>query len=188
LLKYDYSQLGYYYITICTQNRELCFKDNNIKQIIKKHWLEIPKQFDNVKLDEYIIMPNHIHGIIIINHVGAIHESPKIKRVIRELPLRRDRRQMLLPKIIGKFKMRSAKEINLQLNQSGQSFWQRNYYEHIIRNQKSLDEIRKYIKLNPYSWDRDRNNIKNNEQYTQDVGAIHESPANKTFNSQKGNS
>ena len=87
-------------------------------------------------------MPNHIHGIIfIIRTVGAIHEPP-LHRVgaTHELPLRY-RQKMLLPKVVGYFKMNTAKQINQILNQTGQPFWQRNYYEHIIRNEKELKRI-----------------------------------------------
>ena len=169
LQEYDYSKTGIYYVTLYAQNRELLFEDNNIKNVIEKHWLNIPENFKNIELDRWVVMPNHLHGIIVI--VGAIHESPacetineyatRNERAIRELPLPENRRKMLLPRIIGKFKMNSSKEINILLNRSGQKLWQRNYYEHIIRNQKSLDKIRTYIKNNPGNWDKDRNNPKN---------------------------
>ena len=97
-------------------------------------------------MDEFIIMPNHIHGIIFI--VGAIHE----------LPLQKYRRKMLLPKVIGYFKMNTAKQFNQILNRTGQPFWQRNYYEHIIRNEKELNRIREYIQNNPLKWELDREN------------------------------
>jgi len=105
---YDYSQSGAYFITTCTQNRECLFGEihngkmylNEYGEIAKKCWVEIPKHHQNVQLDEYVIMPNHIHGIVVINEpaVGAIHELP----LRNELPHSREqRRKMLLPKIIG---------------------------------------------------------------------------------------
>ena len=101
-------------------------------------------------------MPNHIHGIIIITKsvVGAIHESP-----LHEMPLRDKRRQMMLSKIIGQFKMNSAKQINLSKNISGTPVWQRNYYERIIRDDDELNRVRGYIKNNPVNWKQDRNYI-----------------------------
>jgi REP element-mobilizing transposase RayT len=104
-------------------------------------------------LDEFVIMPNHMHGIIIIggdvdNGVGAIHE----------LPLRIKRRAMVLPKIIGYFKMNSARQINQMHNTPGCPVWQRNYWEHVIRNKKSLHKIREYIRDNPYHWPSDDEN------------------------------
>ena len=68
LPEYDYSQSGYYYVTICTKERELYFNKDEVKQIIRQHWLEIPEHFKNVELDEYIVMPNHIHGIVVIRN------------------------------------------------------------------------------------------------------------------------
>ena len=171
LKNYDYSSFGYYFITICTHNRELLFGDivngkmilNNLGKIVNKFWLEIPEHYSGVELDEFIIMPNHIHGIIVINpnlcFVGAIHELPLQNNKNDEYKI--NRRQMLLPKIIGWFKMNSAKQINILSNLIGNSIWQRNYFEHIIRNEKSLNKIREYIYYNPVQWFSDRNNPKN---------------------------
>ena len=179
LRNYDYSLQGLYYVTMCSQNRELYFGNDDIKDIIEKHWLNIPKYFNNIELDEWVVMPNHLHGIIAIVGaipvgaipvgaipvgaipVGAIPVGAIPVGAIHELPLQEDRRKMLLPKIIGKFKMNSSKEINILLNRSGQKLWQRNYYEHIIRDERSLCRIRQYIKNNPINWETDRNNPKN---------------------------
>ncbi len=128
---YDYSLPGYYFITICIKNRECLLGDinknimrlNELGKIIKQCWLDIPNHYPNVALDEFIVMPNHIHGTIFAEFrspVGAIHELP-LQR------LRILRRKMLLPKIIGYFKMNSAKIINQLCNTPGVSFWQRNY-------------------------------------------------------------
>ncbi|MCX7725624.1 MAG: hypothetical protein N2053_02115, partial [Chitinispirillaceae bacterium] len=158
---YDYSRAGYYFITICTHNRECLFgeiqnvemKLNDFGTITKKCWQDIPLHYPNVTLDEFIIMPNHIHGVIIINEndiVGAIHELP-----LQDI---KQRRLMTLPKIIGHFKMNVGKHINQLRNTPGIPVWQRNYYEHIIRNEKSLFLIRKYIRENPIIWGNDCEN------------------------------
>lgn len=155
LNKYDYSLSGYYYITICTQNREETFGiiENNrmiinqYGEVVKNTWLEIPKHFQNVKLDEFIIMPNHIHGIIIINNpVGTGHALSYNKN--NDLSI-----------IIGSFKSAATKQIN-QLN-NGSFIWQRYFYDHIIRTTNSLKNIREYIINNPLTWGIDENNIKN---------------------------
>jgi len=161
LPEYDYSQEGAYYITICTQGRRCMFGEiRNSKiilsecgRIVDDRWQHMPERYYGVILDEYVIMPNHIHGIIIIggnvnNGVGAIHE----------LPLRIKRRGMILSKIIGYFKMNSAKQINQIGNTTGQTVWQRNYWEHVIRNEKSLHKIRGYIRDNPWHWAVDDEN------------------------------
>lgn len=119
LNNYNYSWPGAYFITICSYKRECLFgkindhfmRLNNFGKIVQKCWDQIPGKYKNVKLGDFVIMPNHIHGIIWI--VGAIHESSGMKRtiykslcnneVIRELPLRGERRNMLLSKIIGRF-------------------------------------------------------------------------------------
>jgi len=99
-------------------------------------------------------MPNHVHGIIMIEKmVGAIHELP-----LRDKDYRIQRRQMLIPKMIGRFKMISAKRINQIRDTSNISAWQRNYYEQIVRDEESLNRMREYIKYNPLSWDLDKEN------------------------------
>ena len=164
LKDYDYSEAGGYFITICTYNRKYLFGEisnqeimlNDTGEVVEQWWLKLENKFANVKLDYHVIMPNHTHGIIMIseekNDVGAI----------LELPLRRDkieRRRMLVPKIIGYFKMNSAKCINRLHDSTGNPLWQRNYYEHIIRNESELYRIREYIQNNPPKWDLDRENL-----------------------------
>ncbi len=167
LKNFNYSSVGYYYVTICTKNRECWFGEivdgemilNEIGNIVQKCWFQIPQHYQNVSLDEFIVMPNHIHGIIIINktssiNVGTIHELSLRNKSIFNW---KQRRKMLLPKIIGFFKMNSSKTIHqLGIN----SFqYQRSFYDHIIRNEQSLNEIRKYIQGNPINWDNDKNNF-----------------------------
>jgi REP element-mobilizing transposase RayT len=153
---YDYSQNGAYYVTLCTQNRECLFGEivngemilNEYGKIVEQCWNNLSNHYDNIELDAYVIMPNHFHGIIFItDNVRAIHELPLLPQQSPQ-----QRRKMLLPKIIGRFKMNSAKQINLMRNTPGISVWQRNYYEHIIRNDKSLENIRNYIINNPSKW------------------------------------
>lgn len=118
-----------------------------IGSIAKQHWLEIPQHFQNVKLDEFIIMPNHIHGIVIIeNQQGGITRThnPMIS-------------ENSLSKIIRWYKGRSTFEINKRQNKI-RFAWQSRFYEHIIRNEKSLEKIREYINNNPLKWDIDENN------------------------------
>jgi putative transposase len=154
---YDYSQTGGYFITICTYNRKYLFGQvanqqitlNEAGDIVRRCWVKLANRFVNIELDSYVVMPNHIHGIIRVkeNEVGAIHE----------LPLQRSqRRRMLIPKIIGFFKMNSAKYINRSRDTTGHTLWQRNYYEHIIRTENELSRIRGYIQNNPLKWGLDR--------------------------------
>jgi len=170
LKKYDYSNAGWYFVTICTQNRECLFGDiinnkmvlNQFSEIVNKYWMEIQNHFNNVELDEFVIMPNHIHGIITIQnskqYVGAGFPRP----INLFTPT--------LGQIIGYFKYQSTKHINILIKGSGnptptnqrrqlKQFFQRSYYEHIIRNENDLNRIRQYIRDNPMNWNDDRNNI-----------------------------
>jgi len=161
LQNYDYSSEGAYFVTMCTQNRECLFGEivngemvlSEYGKIVEQCWFNLPNHYDNIELDAYVIMPDHFHGIIFITGsvVGAIHELPQ-----RESP--RQRRKMLLPKIIGRFKMNSAKQINQIRNTPGVSVWQRDYFEHIIRDVKSLENIRNYIVQNPSKWNDKEHN------------------------------
>ncbi|MFI5253472.1 MAG: transposase [Bacteroidota bacterium] len=132
---------------------------------IKQHWMELPRHSPVAGLDEFIVMPNHIHGIVLIfNDDGMNHGKPNVAvGAIHELPLPKptfpmQRRQMLLAKIVGRFKMLTAKQINLIRDTPGHRVWQRNYYEHIIRGEKDLNAIRKYIVNNPLQWEEDEEN------------------------------
>ena len=138
-------------MTICTQNKASYFDQKpELKQVIIKHWKELPHRYPYITLDEFVVMPNHVHGIICITeNVGVIHELPLQDRL---------RRKMILPKIIGYFKMNTSKRINQILNRPGNPFWQRNYYEHIIRNEDELMRVRRYIQENPLRWEYDKEN------------------------------
>lgn len=130
-----------------------------MQEVIKCWWDKLPEKFPDIKTDQFVIMPNHTHGIVFI--VGAVHEPPKHNGAIRELPLQllqQKRRHMLLPEIIGYFKMNTAKHINEIRKTPGTPVWQRNYYEHIIRNEKELTRIREYIINNPLKWEFDWEN------------------------------
>jgi REP element-mobilizing transposase RayT len=169
LCGYNYSQSGAYFITICTNKRRCLFGNivnnevnlNELGNIVLNIWNSLPNKYSNIELDEFVIMPNHLHGIILITDVEAIHELPLQESMnvgtIHELSLG-ERRNMLLPKVIGYFKMNSAKIINQKILSSGTSLWQRNYYEHIIRNEYELDRIREYIVNNPIKWMQDYDN------------------------------
>ena len=150
---YDYSLPGAYFITVVTHQRLPLFDDPVFQTIVQTVWEEIPAHFPSLTLDAFVVMPNHIHGIVIIkgDDVGAIHELPlRSARVQRRL--------MLLPKVIGYFKMNSAKRINQHRETPGLAVWQRNYHERVIRDDRELDRIRQYIQDNPTHWDLDNEN------------------------------
>ena len=150
LRHYDYSQSGAYFITICTEERHPYFKNfPDLYQVIQTQWNGLEKRLPEIKLDKFVIMPNHVHGIIFL--VESTHELPP------QLPLQR-RQNMLLSKAIGYFKMNSARQINQILKRSEKPFWQRSYYERVVRNENELKRIREYIQNNPLKWELDREN------------------------------
>ena len=177
LRDFDYSSPGEYFVTICTHQRECLFGDvvggemvlNEIGEIAAKYWYQIPGRYENVVIDAFVVMPNHVHGIIGIEFnpdrdkqpVGAIHELPLQVGDTDFETFRKQRRQMLLSKIIGWYKMNVSKQVNILLNNTGNPFWQRNYYEHIIRNEKSYLRIQNYIINNPSKWGDDLNHPQN---------------------------
>ncbi len=156
---YDYSQAGAYFVTICTQGRE-CLLGQIIDAslslsqygvIVEQVWAQIPDHFPYVTLDAAVIMPNHFHGIIVIAEdlLSAQQNSDN-------LSLKQNYKKPTLGEIVAYFKYRSTKLINSMRDMTGVKFWQRNYYEHIIRSETSLARLRAYIELNPQTWQGDQ--------------------------------
>jgi putative transposase len=121
--------------------------------IVQDCWNDLQHHFPRVDLDIFTVMPNHFHWIVVITKdlVEAIHELPLPDKKLA-------RRRMLLPKIIGRFKMTSAKRINEVRGTQGVPVWQRNYYEHVIRDERSFGRIEEYIQTNVLSWEMDKEN------------------------------
>jgi putative transposase len=142
-----------YFVTICTKNRAKCLSEikndtcilSPFGKCVEGFIIKIPEKYFNVAIDTYIIMPNHIHMIIVIGAETHAGRDPHLQPMM-------DR---LLPKIIGYFKMNSSKHVNQIRNTPGVALWQRKYYEHVIRNQGSLQRIRNYIGDNPKNWTND---------------------------------
>ena len=154
LKDYDYLQAGYYFVTICTHNRQnlLCdiidhanVKFTDIGLQVKNSILNIPSIFTSVYIELYVIMPNHLHIIVVINKTGGHgtgtggHGNPP-----------------LLQDIIGRFKSFTTYEYNKMNKTKDKLLWQRNFYDHIIRNEQELQSIREYIINNPAKWQEDK--------------------------------
>jgi len=161
---YDYSQAGAYFITLCTQKRKCLFGDvlgnamrlNDAGRIVQNVWDALPNHYSCIELDSFVVMPNHIHGIIVLNDVGAQFIAPNNNDgAINQGAMNR---APTVGEIIRTFKARCTHGINQLRGVQGVSIWQRNYYEHIIRNESSLQEIREYITNNPAQWANDREN------------------------------
>ena len=153
---YDYAQCGTYFITMCIQHRECLLgavvdgvmELNKAGETVQSVWEALPKRFTSILLDEFVVMPNHVHGILVI--VPANQKSQSEKGAASGAPT--------VGKILRAFKSISAIRVNSLLSRSGQPLWQRNYYEHIIRNERTLERAREYIAMNPRRWHLDWDN------------------------------
>jgi putative transposase len=160
---FDYSSNNWYYVTINTKNFINYFGKVNQKKVIlnklgyvvKEQWLKISDIRTGVELDYFIIMPNHLHGIIIINEAT---ESKKVK-THRDASLLNPICINSLSNIIRGFKSSVTK--NIHLLGFDKFNWQPRYYDHIIRNEKDLERIRKYIQINPIKWEFEKANSEN---------------------------
>ena len=175
LKNFDYSSNGAYFVTICTRNRKCYLGDivngkiklSGIGEIVRNYWYEIPNHYKNVSLDEYIIMPNHVHGVIVINHKSSVetpHWGVSTGIIDKTQIINNNRNPHHKPQwkpnslgsIICQFKSIVTKRIRTigYLNFA----WQSRFYEHIIRNGHELNRIREYIANNPLQWELDKNN------------------------------
>ena len=188
---YDYMRSGAYSVTICTQNRACLFGEivdgemvsNDAGIMIRTIWDDIPRHYPGIDIDTFQIMPNHIHGIIIIDPVGAgpracpnPNGQPNDGQPWHGTGQPRDGTgqprgvaptgetiTLSLPDVVHRFKTMTTKRYVDGVKQKGwprfnRKLWQRNYYEHIIRDANELNRIRKYIADNPRQWESDREN------------------------------
>ena len=156
LKDYDYSQEGAYFVTICTQRKMMLFENEEIRAVAERCWLEIPGHFPNVQLDEWIIMPNHLHAIVVIEQCRGVQlNAPTIRKTTERFSTISPHRNTLAI-IVRTYKA----AVTMRCRREGFDLfrWQRNYYEHVIRNEDDLNEIRHYILDNPVKWVMDENN------------------------------
>lgn len=173
LKNYDYSQAGAYFVTICAQNRECLFGEivdgvmqlNDAGLMVQSVWNDIPTFYPNVETDAFVVMPNHIHGVVVL--VGATPRGrpdigrghPDIGQAQRPAPTL----HLTLGDVVHRIKTMTTKRYADHVKHSGWPafpgrLWQRNYYEHIIRDEASLARIREYISNNPWRWALDHDN------------------------------
>ena len=146
---------------------------NDVGRMAEKYWLEITNHFSFVRLDEYVVMPNHVHGILVINNIlngdislnGGV-ETPNlgvsttdVKKLYKCGGHNKQWKPGSLGVIINQYKRQCTIKIRKNLNPN--FAWQTRFYDHIIRNDKSLNKIRQYIIDNPLKWELDRNNLEN---------------------------
>ena len=143
---YDYTGSGPYFVTTCTHGRRCIFGTiangetqlNALGKIAALCWLDLPSHYPGTILDEFVVMPNHLHAILLLGQDGGATHA--------------------LPEVIRGFKTFSARRINETRSTGGAPVWQRGYHERVIRNEDSLAEIRKYVVSNPATWDLDDEN------------------------------
>jgi REP element-mobilizing transposase RayT len=157
---FDYSSPGAYFVTIVTCNRELLFgevvngemRPNEYGGLASACWAETPVHFSNVVADLHVVMPNHVHGVVIIDSKIDRPAKPEDDPAgFRVLP-------GSLPAIVRSYKAAVSKRINVLRESIAGTVWQRNYYEHIVRDRGSFDAIRQYIRDNPRTWAMDPEN------------------------------
>lgn len=175
--EYDYTSPGAYFVTLVTYQRDCLFGEirdakmalNDLGSIADECWRAIPDHFPFVELGAYVIMPNHVHGIIVIREsVGARHADDTIMGATRRGTISVGARHASpqqpprgpaprsLGAIVGSYKSAVTRRIGREHNAT--AIWQRNYYEHIIRNDKDLQRITDYIEMNPLRWNEDDEN------------------------------
>ena len=153
---YDYSQAGAYFVTVCTHRRACLFgeivgdamRPNACGTIVMQAWDVLPTHYPHVALDAFVVMPNHVHGIVLFadDTLGAgLKPAPTHKH-------------HALSEIVRAFKTFSARTINERRATPGAPVWQRNYYEHVVRDETALNRIREYIANNPARWADDPDN------------------------------
>ena len=158
LKNYDYARPGMYFVTICAQNRDLLFGDivNDVMQLnpagqtVQAIWEALPERFPDIGMDEFVVMPNHFHAILVIEERRPAGEDGTATRNVSTLG-----------DMIGAFKSITTHEYIQGVKHKGwppfdRRLWQRNYWEHVIRNEAVLDKIRQYVRTNPASWINDQ--------------------------------
>ena len=159
LREYDYAQAGAYFITIVSHARAMLFGEiaggetrlNEFGKIVERAWADLPEHYLNVQCDAFVVMPNHIHGIIVLG-------EPIVGAGLKPAPTRH-----ALPEVVRALKTFSARRINEMRHLPGAPVWQRNYYEHVVRNDGELLRVREYIFNNPLEWTNDRENPSRSE-------------------------
>jgi putative transposase len=177
LKAYDYRQSGAYFVTIVTQNRRCLFGDvvdgkmrlNDAGQMVLAVWAGLSSNYSGVETDHFFAMPNHVHGVIVLVGVGPGTSAYSGGQPQGVAPTKTGSaaasvtRPLSLSDVIHRFKTLTTQRYALGVNGSGwtrfnRRLWQRNYFEHVIRNEDSLNRIRRYILDNPLRWEFDREN------------------------------
>jgi putative transposase len=170
---YDYSSDGAYFVTICTKNRECLFGDvadgemrmNDAGRMVQSAWEALPERYPGAGIDAWIVMPNHVHGIITINDPVVVGAGPRARpkhRAVTGQP-QGVAPTYSLPDVVHRLKSLTTTRYRQGVLKMGWrpfagTVWQRNYYERVIRDADEMNRIREYIATNPAHWAQDENN------------------------------
>jgi putative transposase len=162
LVNCDYSRIGPYFVTICTQGMRYTLgsiESGNVRlatagHIVQQEWLALPSRFPGLVLDEFVIMPNHMHALLAF--VGAGLAPPGV--ATRATPASEWNQRPTLPSVLCAFKSISTRIANQDAGTPGRNVWQRGYYEHIVRNSQDMKNVQRYILENPSRWAFDTEN------------------------------
>jgi putative transposase len=154
LAAYDYGSPGAYFVTICTHQRSLLFEHSGFRDVATREWERSTLSRPRLELDAFVVMPNHIHGVVWLRERSADGKAQ------HAAPLQSDFRVVSgsLGAFIRAYKASVTREINLVRDTGAAPVWQRNYYEHIVRDDDDLSRVRQYIDDNPRRWEFDREN------------------------------
>lgn len=163
---YDYSQSGAYFVTICTHLRQHLFgrvEDgemnlSDVGGIVSERWYALPEHHPNIELDSFVVMPNHVHGIIILlDHDDVVGTMPALSEKMPALSAHQNNMKSgSLSAVIGSYKSSASRHIRKAHSQyRNETIWQSRYHDHIIRNESDLNRIRQYVQTNPARWESD---------------------------------
>jgi len=169
LKRFDYRSSMAYFVTICAYEKQCIFGEiidgrmtkNLLGEIVEEEWLRTGELRPYVELDAAIVMPNHFHGIVMLMDADEGTAPPTDAGTARHAPTKRAFAESVshsLASVVGSFKSAVSKRINGLRGTPGSVVWQRNYYEHVIRNEHDLQQVREYISNNPAKWELDREN------------------------------
>lgn len=155
---YDYAHAGAYFVTVCTEGKVCLFGEivrdemewSHMGRIVHETWVALPEHYVDVRLDAFVVMPNHVHGVIVLTEssVGAGLRPARVPNTVRQP----------LSEVVRAFKGFSARRINELRGTPGKPVWQRGYYEHVIRDEDEWRRVREYIANNARRWEMDREN------------------------------
>src|SRR6266700_5785077 len=167
---YDYAFPGVYFVTICSAGKRPVFGSirgesvvlSHEGEIVRSEWIALPERFSRLVLDEFVIMPNHLHGVLaFVGHAGGASPSPTTGNTTTKPGGAASGGVSPSPTLfeaIGAFKSISTIKVNRLLGRRGVPLWQRSYYEHIVRTGEDLRKIQRYILENPLMWSLDPEN------------------------------